>query len=396
MRLLQYRDLDLRRVKPAFAKVRAAIEAGDFKSPDVKKLHTGGYYRAKLDHSNRLLLQFAQHGGQTVCLALEVIENHAYEKSRFLRGALVDEAKIEREPHIEPAQSSAEALTLRWLHTTRAEFELLDKPIVFDDEQEAVRRLPAPVVLVGSAGSGKTAVTLAKLREASGRVLYVTQSAYLAQSARELYDAHGYDNPEQEVEFLSYREFLETLHVPPGRELNFNSFSGWFDRHRAAAKALGEMDAHALFEEFRGVIGAQAGGPLTLPQYLELGTRQSLLAPAARETAHALFGRYRQWLAETDQFDLNLVAHDWRARAHPSYDFIVIDEVQDLTSVQLALVLACLKAPGQFLLCGDSNQIVHPNFFSWAAVKTLFWHGLAGAAAQSQQLHVLQANFRNT
>ena len=55
MRLLQYKDLDLKRVKPAFAKVRAAIEAVDFKSPDVKKLHTGGYYRAKLDHSNRLL-----------------------------------------------------------------------------------------------------------------------------------------------------------------------------------------------------------------------------------------------------------------------------------------------------------------------------------------------------
>ena len=54
--------------------------------------------------------------------------------------------------------------------TPRAtEFELLDKPIVFDDAQEAVRRLPAPVVLVGSAGSGKTAVTLAKLREAPGR-----------------------------------------------------------------------------------------------------------------------------------------------------------------------------------------------------------------------------------
>ncbi|MFM2069604.1 MAG: hypothetical protein RLZZ584_4513, partial [Pseudomonadota bacterium] len=74
----------------------------------------------------------------------------------------------------------------------------------------------------------------------------------------------------------------------------------------------------------------------------------------------------------------------------------VIDEVQDLTAVQLALVLACLKTPGQFLLCGDSNQIVHPNFFSWAAVKTLFWQGLAGEAAQRQQLQLLQANFRNT
>lgn len=28
---------------------------------------------------------------------------------------------------------------------------------------------------------------------------------------------------------------------------------------------------------------------------------------------------------------------------------------------------------GHFLLCGDSNQIVHPNFFSWSQVKSLFW-----------------------
>ena len=396
MRLLQYKDLDLKRVKPAFAKVRAAIEAGDFKSPDVKKMHVGGYYRAKLDHSNRLLLQFGRYGEETVCLALEVIENHAYDRSRFLRGAPVDEAKIEHEPAVEQTPPAAETLPLRWLHATRTEFELLDKPIVFDDAQEAVRRLPAPVVLVGSAGSGKTAVTLAKLRDAEGTVLYVTQSAFLAQSARALYDAHGYDNPKQEAEFLSYREFLETLQVPHGREVSFNAFRGWFDRHRAAAKAMGDLDAHALFEEFRGVIGAQPKGPLGLSDYLALGQRQSLLAPAAREAAHALFGRYRQWLAETDQFDLNLVAHEWRPLAQPAYDFIVIDEVQDLTGVQLALVLACLKAPGQFLLCGDSNQIVHPNFFSWAAVKTLFWQGLAGEEAQRHPLQVLQANFRNT
>ena len=396
MRLLLYKDLDLRRVKPAFAKVRAAIEADDFKSPDVKKLHSGGYYRAKLDHSNRLLLQFARHDGETMCLALEVIENHAYDKSRFLRGARVDESKIEREPSIDATSFAAEALSLRWLHATRGEFELLDKPIVFDDAQEAVRRLPAPLVLVGSAGSGKTAVTLTKLREAEGRVLYVTQSSYLAQSARALYDAHGYENPAQEAQFLSYREFLETLQIPPGREVSFNAFSGWFERHRAAAKALGDIDAHALFEEFRGVIGAHAGGPLSLAAYLALGTRQSLLTPSARAAAHLLFDRYRQWLAETTQFDLNLVAHAWQPLAVGVYDFIVIDEVQDLTGVQLSLILACLKQPGQFLLCGDSNQIVHPNFFSWAAVKTLFWQGLAGEAAQRQPLHILQANFRNT
>lgn len=396
MRLLQYKDLDLRRFKPAFAKVRAAIEAGDFCTADIKKLHAGHFYRAKLDYANRLLLQFARYGGEFVCLALEVIENHAYDKSRFLRGAPVDEAKIEGEPVADVAAPAVDAQPLRWLHAKRTEFELLEKPIVFDDEQEAVRRLPAPVVLVGSAGSGKTAVTLAKLREMPGRGLYVTHSPYLAHSALALYDAHGYENPKQDVEFLSYREFLESLRVPAGREVRFDAFRGWFDRHRAAARALGDLDAHALFEEFRGVIGASPAGPLSLAEYAALGVRQSLLAAEARAAAHALFDRYRQWLAETHQFDLNLVAHEWRSIARPEYDFVVIDEVQDLTAVQLALVLHCLKSPGQFVLCGDSNQIVHPNFFSWAAVKALFWQGLAGEAAQRQDLHVLQANYRNT
>ncbi len=64
--------------------------------------------------------------------------------------------------------------------------------------------------------------------------------------------------------------------------------------------------------------------------------------------------------------------------------------------MQLALVLALLKNPGRFVLCGDSHQIVHPNFFSWATLKSLFWQGLAGDAAQRQPLHLLQANFRNT
>ena len=400
MRLLTYKDLDLRRVKPAFAKIRSAIEAGDFRSADIKKLSPGAYWRAKLDYSNRLLLQFARFGDETVCLALEVIENHAYEKSRFLRGAVIDEAKIECEPVLADTSAGgtvADSVPLRWLHPSRSEFEMLDRPIIFDDAQEAVRRLPAPVVVVGSAGSGKTAVTLAKLREAEGRVLYVTQSAYLSQSARALYDAHGYENPAQEAEFLSYRELIETLRVPAGREVTFPAFRGWFERHRQAARAtLGLLDAHALFEEFRGVLGADASGPLTLPAYLALGPRQSLLEAPAREAAYVLFERYRQWMAEAGFYDLNLVAHEWRALAQPVYDFVVIDEVQDLTNVQLALVLACLKKPGEFLLCGDSNQIVHPNFFSWAAVRTMFWQGLAGAAAEHKALSVLQANFRNT
>jgi hypothetical protein len=199
MRLLQYKDLDLRRVRPAFDKVCAAIEAGDFRSADVKKLYAEPYYRARLNYANRLLLQFARIDGQMVCLALEVIFNRVYERSRFLRGGPVDEAKIEHEPLAEAAAvPETELAPLRWLRPQRAQFELLDKPVVFDDAQEALSRLPLPLVVAGSAGSGKTALTISRLRKLPGRVLYVTLSPYLAQGALALHGAHGFENPAQE------------------------------------------------------------------------------------------------------------------------------------------------------------------------------------------------------
>ena len=35
----------------------------------------------------------------------------------------------------------ADTVPLRWLHASRVEFELFDKPIMFDDGQETLRRL---------------------------------------------------------------------------------------------------------------------------------------------------------------------------------------------------------------------------------------------------------------
>lgn len=404
MRILTYRDLRPGRFTKALDRLRSAISRGDFAAVGLKKLSPTSYWRAKLSEEARLLVTFLPHKGETVCLFLEVIADHAYEKSRFLRGASVDMDKIEAGPDDVsplPAQGTRSGWELKWLPPEAAQFELLDKPIVFDDVQDGVRRHAPPLVIVGSAGSGKTAVVLAKLREMSGNVLYVTLSAYLAQTARRLYGAYGYENPSQDVEFMSFREFVDTIAVPDGAEVDFARFRSWFDRRRSGlGSALGQADAHAVFEEFRGVLGAAATGALSFPEYQALGVRQSLYPDGKpRAAVHQLFEKYRTWLKEERLFDLNLVSHAWRSKTEPRYDFIVIDEVQDLTSAQLALVFAALKTKDHFLLCGDTHQIVHPNFFSWAAVRALFRHTNADESpeiAGQGDIAILQANFRNT
>lgn len=393
MRILEYTGLDTHKVAKSYRKVAQAIANRDFRTAQVKKLgqvSQARFYRARLDDSNRLLFTLVSHGGEVCALMLEVILNHDYDKSRFLRGAVIDEDKIPDIDWTEAETESRQLAPMRYLHPEHAAVHLLDKPISFDDVQDTIYRQPAPLIVVGSAGSGKTALTLEKLKHAEGEVLYVTHSAFLAQSARDLYYANGFEQPGQEATFLSYREFIESIQVPAGREALWRDFAGWFGRMRQAFK---DVDAHQAFEEIRGVLAASAQGLLSREAYRALGVRQSIFAPERRDALYDLFDKYRAWLAESKLFDLNLVAQDWLARARPRYDFVVIDEVQDLTPVQLALVLRTLKKQGQFLLCGDSNQIVHPNFFSWAQVKSLFWQD--AALAERQNLNVLAANFRN-
>jgi hypothetical protein len=391
MKILTYIDLDLSRInQAAYRKVTDAISRGDFRAAQVKKLTSlthGKFYRAKLDDANRLLFSLLRHGDETCALMLEIIVNHDYDKSRFLRGAAIDEAKM---PDATIDEAKEEAQPLRYLHPERSTLHLLDKPISFDDAQETIYRQPAPLIVIGSAGSGKTALTLEKLKQTEGEALYVTHSAYLAQSARELYYANGFEHDKQEAVFLSYREFIESIRVPAGREATWREFAGWFLRMRQTFK---NIDAHQAFEEIRGVISANAAGVLSREAYCALGVRQSIFPSEQRDALYDLFEKYRAWLTESQLFDLNLVAHDWQTLAAPRYDFVVIDEVQDITSVQLSLILKTLKQPGQFLLCGDSNQIVHPNFFSWGQIKSLFWRD--PQLAEQQQLRVLTSNFRN-
>ena len=98
MRIVTYRDLRAGRFGKPLARLSAALARGDFTAAGLKKLAPTPFWRAKLSDEARLLLQFVPFQGETVCLFLEVIADHAYEKSRFLRGAAVDRDKIEGGP----------------------------------------------------------------------------------------------------------------------------------------------------------------------------------------------------------------------------------------------------------------------------------------------------------
>ncbi len=177
--------------------------------------------------------------------------------------------------------------------------------------------------------------------------------------------------------------------MPNGREVSFADFQRFFAPYR---RNYAYTHSHALYEEFRGVLLASPEGPLSEESYMALGVRQSLYSKEQRPQVHALFRRYLAFLEQEGLYDPSHLAHRYRGQLEPTYDFVVVDEVQDLTLAQVDLLLGALKSPGQFLLAGDSHQIVHPNFFSWAALKSYFFREEHQAL---ERVTILRGNFRN-
>src|SRR5215468_767759 len=389
MKVILYHQLHSQHI-PHFEKTKALLEAGNFRAADVKKLGPN-LYRARLDSSNRLLFSIYRYQEEAYILVLEYIAHHAYDKSRFLRrGATIDESKISTVES--PERVAPEPLV--YLNPRLPTFHVLNKVISFDDAQQAVYTLPPPCIVIGSAGSGKTALTLEKMKAVPGEVLYVTRSSYLVHNARNLYYALDYENDDQDVSFLSFAEYLASLRVPPGREMVFRDFAQWFARHRAASRL---KDPHPLFEEFQGVItGPSTHSPyLSREAYLGLGIRQSIFAEEERPHVYDLFLKYLAFMQDNGYYDPNILSHHYLPLVEPRYDFVVVDEVQDLTTIQLQLILTSLCEPHQFLLCGDANQIVHPNFFSWSTLKSFFYKQ-EGLDAPAELIRILHNNYRNS
>jgi hypothetical protein len=135
LRTLVHSDLDPGRLRAQYEKVVAMLAREDFYSAEVKKLRDRDLYRAKLDHANRLLFRIGRCNGERYALVLDLIENHAYEKSRFLRGARVDEASF---VPVAPGKLPDETLAaLPYVNPAVARFNLLDKALSFDEAQEA-------------------------------------------------------------------------------------------------------------------------------------------------------------------------------------------------------------------------------------------------------------------
>jgi len=268
------------------------LRNGDFKSADSKKLSNSNYFRAKIDIKGRLLFQFGYIDNISYIFLLDILPNHEYEESQFLKGK-----KVSDEDFIFDKASIEKNLSQEKLFHYSKEF------IVFNKTQENLLYANPPLIIVGSAGSGKTSVTIEKLRTLKGRVLYISLSQELVNSAK--YICGEYKN----IDFLSFEQFINNIEKQEGKAIDFYTFKTW-----AYKNNIKEVEKY--FEEFKGVLTADNSSKyISILDYKKLGKNQSLFTEDKREEVYEKFNKYLQFLKENSLYDNNITIYNLFGKA---------------------------------------------------------------------------------
>ena len=258
-----------------------------------------------------------------------------------------------------------------------------------DDEQKRIKDSIGPILLKGSAGSGKTTIGIYRLIEFGNydkeiRNLYVTYTKNLKEFAKKMYLSLLPPEKIIDTEFLTIQELCfkiisDQSNYPIEKKVNYDEF----ERLIFLKKSAGVFEPNKIWEEIRGVIkGAfllidNQKGFLSNQQYLEIPKKQALFTKdSERNQIYRLFEMYEDWKEKSgkwDDLDLSFNAFQCINKYMAKYDQVIADEIQDFTSFQLNIVSHLCTSPDGLFLTGDAQQMIHPSRFEWRRTKELIF-----------------------
>jgi len=280
-----------------------------------------------------------------------------------------------------------------------------------------VRQPEQPLLLSGEAGSGKTIVmthwlALNRISGENPNQLFVTFSQLLVEKTKTEFEqmiGPKYIS-NHNVDFLTYRELLweEIANIGglrPFEEINEMTFERYM--RECSNKIAPNLDPILVWDEVRSVIKGivtedEQSQLISLDEYKRLNDErgQCKVPDSLREDYYNAAESYQKYLNENNLWDSMDLAKfcvktlKSQKGNHLLYDKIACDEIQDLSPVEIHLLLFLLKNGniGNMFITGDTAQVINPSGFTWKRLK-----GLIGKTMNRTGIpdaHALHRNFR--
>ncbi|WP_027129392.1 UvrD-helicase domain-containing protein [Fusobacterium perfoetens] len=280
-----------------------------------------------------------------------------------------------------------------------------------NDEQYEALKEPTPLLVAGSAGSGKSTITIRKIlnleeyQEFYGikKIGYFTGNALLKDTIKEQYQIFRKKDLPKITDFYTPREYYKkTLGIDTRKIVRLKKFKEFISFSFPNRKKLGVEDFNIYFEIMGILKGLMSKGStdnwdkdltsklMSLENYLNLNKNYSLLDDESKKAIYKIAEKYEEWKDENNLYDMN----DLVVRAiknQPQYDFIIVDEIQDFTEVEIYFMLSLLKDKRNILLAGDIHQMINFNSFSFERLRNYYFKN----NLQNTEI-VLSKNYRNS
>lgn len=290
-----------------------------------------------------------------------------------------------------------------------------DLPLKLTHEEYHLATLHKHLIVQGGAGTGKTTIGIHRLLESlrmlpSGKRLYVTRNPALVRNTQELFYRLLREDSSpiaEQFEFLSFRDFCLSYLEIDDRKYSLDNFVDYFLFENIYLKWSRFAGHNAyppglVWGEIYGLIKGSQVDPkiekITSQEYKILNRKSSSFIPKnERSKVYKIAEKYQSWLDTENLFDEIDLARQAllltdKGRT-PQYQMIVCDEVQDLTEIQILLLVKSIKSGGLLFFSGDLNQIVTASGFRWESLNyTLFQKNNIFDASIAKLSH----NFRNS
>ncbi|MGL6107763.1 tetratricopeptide repeat protein [Romboutsia sp.] len=278
---------------------------------------------------------------------------------------------------------------------------------------ECVKSIGKPIIVTGAAGSGKTTVSLHKLLSTSNsskHTLYITYTELLYDNAKSAFKKFKKNKCTNKTDFYFLNQFYkEELCIGFDSIVKLSKFTEWYDKNLFKFKKSKNLNPIDIYAEIRGIIKGYIGlegnliknldfskiRMISLEEYINLPNSYSIYDKEAKEIIYGIYEKYQLWLNENNLYDENDLAikviNNINENKTQKYDYIIVDEVQDLSEIQIFMLSMLVKEPNNIMYCGDIHQIINPTFFDFSRLKNIYY-GLG----IDTSLFSLNKNYRNT
>lgn len=280
-----------------------------------------------------------------------------------------------------------------------------------NDEQYETIISPVPLFIVGSAGSGKSTITLRKILNIEEnnylynfkKVGYFTGNRYLKDNLQEQYEVFRNPKYNSVTEFFTLKEFYgKELGIDTRKIINYKKFLEFLSFSFPNRKKLKIEDMNIYFEIIgilKGLMGKGAADNwernldvplLSLEEYYNLSKKYSVLKKEQKDEIYKIALKYEEWKNAESFYDINDLAKKALEKTR-KFDFILVDEVQDLTELEIYFLFNLVKNHKNIIFAGDIHQMVNFNSFSFDRLKNLYYKN-----QMNYSISTLAKNYRSS